>query len=544
MSRVVDEIVLALGSIIFKRKRMIDSVNCREKYRTIRGALPFLSVLAAISLSGCLQGSEVVETEGGVIGSGGGPTAGIYELKNLPSRISPDIPKTLLKGEELAPSQPENRDVVKEKISTRMVDGNFGKAEGWRRMNAQLEESSLMRVNAEINSTIIDIAFDDIQAMCEDQPMNCTIPADQVKVKLTQNVINRLIEVSKDWVESLPSETLNDFERMDAAALITEQFTSLLDSEVVLGETDYSQLDGAPYHHSVRTFLKRSAVSDPDFTSLLWKDEEFDARWRDDGDVAKFVFDAANAPTREYFYQNGIPSEIVIATAETPFDDGRRLFGHVKILASDPTNAGVLVEIARAGTVPVFVDDEPFARLDHGLVQGRMDSGGGYSVFDGISFILAETPRAVGYTGLRESFDNVGNLIAVTGCNARVSPQGFEICDEEDFVPTGPIGSSIIDSPYFFQSGEFDSLLAVNDAIRWTVEGLPIEIKEFAVVPADSAIELSERELLCRGFQSLGDEVRIFCSATDEQLDNTVVLELVDGKPGNIIPTATLVQIQ
>ena len=74
--------------------------------------------------------------------------------------------------------------------------------------------------------------------------------------------------------------------------------------------------------------------------------------------------------------------------------------------------------------------------------------------------------------------------------------------------------------------------------------GVPSEIKNIVVVSAESQSALAESELLCRGFQYVGDDALIFCSATDEQLDNTVVVELVDGIPSGIISTAKLVQIQ
>ncbi|MFK7861445.1 MAG: hypothetical protein AB8B64_21695 [Granulosicoccus sp.] len=430
-------------------------------------------------------------------------------------------------------------------MSSRMDDIDAAISNGWRGLNAELVEASVLRVKAGINSTIIDIAFDDIQTWCENQAIDCIIPSDQIKVKLTQDVINRFIELVTDLLENLPPDYLPDDLLQDMVAVTNEQFTLLLNTEVVLGETHYSQLDGAPYDYSVQADLYREPASDELFATLIWPENvEFNARWHNDGNVAKFIIDAQGFLTEEYFYQNNNPSELVIASylddrAITPFDQR-----YVKLVADDPDNAGVLVELARVRQFSANIDGMSFVRFERGLFQGRIDNDGGYATLDGTSFNISDIPKAIAYTGLRDSFNNVGNLIAASACIVSLDLMGVEVCDEEEFVLFSPVGSSIIDSPHYFQPGSFDSLAAVRDAIRWTVEGLPVGITGVAVVSADPAIELSERELLCRGFPFVGDDTRMFCSATDEQLDNTVVLELVDGEPGRIIPTAKLVPIQ
>lgn len=513
-------------------------MNYLKKIRTMRSLISLLSGFVAMCIAGC---------EGGMIGTGTGPSTETYTLTNLPERVSPDIPKTLLRGEELSPSESGSLDVlqVENYISPRMDEFNSGKAEGWRQINGELVFASLMRVSVEINSTIIDMAFDDILNTCADQLLGCTIPADQIKVKLTQDVINRFIAIVTDLVESLPPYYWTEDQNVDGVSLVKEQFTSLLNSNVVLGETHYSQLDGAPYSHSVQTFLKRQAASDERFTVLLWHDEEFHVRWHNDRNVANYIFDATGVNTAGYFYQNNTPSELVTISGVTKDDQGRRFYeSHSRLIATDPKNAGVLVELAYVTVAGVTVNGEFSITEKNGFIQGNMNDGGGYAIYDDITFHMADTPRAVDYTGFRESFDNVGDVIAVTECQVSDFTQGIEVCDEEEFEPSGSMQSLITDSPYYFQSGEFDSLTATHDVIRWKVEGLPVETRRFVVVSADSAIEPTERELLCWGAQFVSGDSRIFCPATDEQLSNTVVLELVEGKPAGIIPTANLEQIQ
>lgn len=177
--------------------------------------------------------------------------------------------------------------------------------------------ADLLRANAEINALIIDVAFEDILTQCENRPVECIIPSDQIKVKLTQDVINRLIEIVFDWAQSYPPDIFRlqgEETTTDSVIVIRGQFASLLDSDVVLGETHYSRLDGSPYDHSVRLFsMRRQAVSDQIFRASFWVSEDFNeevtAYWNDDGNVVKFVItqseiDGPFSSTREYFYED------------------------------------------------------------------------------------------------------------------------------------------------------------------------------------------------------------------------------------------------
>ncbi|MFK7997285.1 MAG: hypothetical protein AB8B87_24365, partial [Granulosicoccus sp.] len=307
----------------------------------------------------------------------------------------------------------------------------------------------------------------------------------------------------------------------------------------------YSQLDGAPYDHSVQTLLSNERTMGEEFVLTLWQDQEFSARWNEDGHVTKFSIDDVDLPAREYFYQNNSPSEVVIADFELLNDD-ERVNAHVKLVANNPDNAGVLVEIVELGSTNDFIvsEDRSLPVFFRGHAQGQIDDDGGYATLDASFSDIEDNSKTFSYEGQREYFDGIGKLIAGTFCAVSDFDQGIDICEEDDFISTGPIGTSITDSPYFFSQEGFDLLTGIHDAIQWTVEGLPDEISEVAVVSADSSVELAERELLCRGFRFFSDDTRMFCGATDEQLANTIVLELVDGKPGSIIPNAKLVQRQ
>ncbi|MFK7996570.1 MAG: hypothetical protein AB8B87_20700, partial [Granulosicoccus sp.] len=247
-------------------------MNDLKKNRTMRA---FLSVLVTLGLAGCGGGTE---------GTGAGPS---YQLSYLPERISPDLPKTLLRGAELPPPQQENPDRVggNKNFSSRMDDVDSVPSDVWYSMRLGLAETQSTRLGAEVNSMIIDSAFDDIRELCVDKLIDCTIPSDQLNVKVTQEMINRFIELGTNWLGSLPPEFLAnletnlrielELESVDAITVLTAQLTSLLNSEVVFGETRYSQLDGAPYDHSVQTLLSNERTMGEEFVLTLWQDQEF-----------------------------------------------------------------------------------------------------------------------------------------------------------------------------------------------------------------------------------------------------------------------------
>ncbi|MFK7997294.1 MAG: hypothetical protein AB8B87_24410, partial [Granulosicoccus sp.] len=250
-------------------------MNDLKKNRTMRAPLSFSSLFAAMVLTGC---------GGGMEGTGAGPS---YQLSYLPERISPDLPKTLLRGAELPPPQQENPDLVggNMNFSSRMDDVDSVPSPAWREIITGLENSQSTRLSVEVNSTIIDSAFDDIRELCVDKLIDCTIPSDQISVKVTQEMINRFIELTTNWLEGLPSEILAiletdlrielELESVDVITVLTAQLTLLLDSEVVFGETRYSQLDGAPYDHSVQTLLSNERTMGEEFVLTLWQDQEF-----------------------------------------------------------------------------------------------------------------------------------------------------------------------------------------------------------------------------------------------------------------------------
>jgi len=146
--------------------------------------------------------------------------------------------------------------------------------------------------------------------------------------------------------------------------------------------------------------------------------------------------------------------------------------------------------------------------------------------------------------GRHHTFNKIGRLIVGIDCLISDSDQDVEISDQENFRPVndGQADALITDSPYCFAMEGFVSLVGVHDSTQWRIQGLPAEAKAAAVVSRDSTKALSERELLCRGFQYSGEAMRTFCSASDEQLDNVLVLELIDGIPGELIPSASLIR--
>jgi len=452
---------------------------------------PGLSALLALSMIGC---------DGGMIGTGAGPTTTdpIYELEYLPNRISPDIPETLQNSEEPPPSV-NSKD---SDFSLRNQDDERQKSGGWRELATELTQVAVARFEIELNTAIIDLAFDRILDECGEQLIDCIIPADQIRVTVTQDVVNR-------W----------------------------LDQHVAN--------DGAPYDHVVRASLSNSVDKTVGEFPLFRGEEIITARWHEDGHVAKFTFEETANSTREYFYQNNIPGELVVLNYTSAFDDGAAdatdggFFA--SILGNDSNQAGVLVQ---AGSVGSSYDDSVLIGSFYQVFEGRLDDNGGYSAIEALSYDLTDNQNLTSRYRNRQSYDSDGYLLAGEQCNFEVSGEFGAVCNDNVFESFGPEGSQVTDSIHYFTPEEFDSLAAIQDAIRWKVTDVPSDIKSIAVVSAESDTLLSEREALCLGLQSAADDTHIFCTATDEQLDNTVVVEHFNGTPVRIIPSAKLVQIQ
>jgi len=575
-----------------------------------------VALIALLLLAGC---------EGGLVGTGTGPTAETseasepYELKNLPDRISPDIPRTILTGEDknTTPKENANRTVARRNLARVMSIESPTKALGWQEMNSELIFVNYIRTLAKSNATFVDLAFDDIREQCAQQLVDCSLPSGTIRVTVTQDVVNRLIDLQTEWAESLSALFAEDadivlWDENDFANSIKDQFTALLGTEVVFGETSYSQLGGAPYDHIVSTFLQRKSP-DPGDNNLLvnplapWRDETFVVRWREDKTLAKFRTSAENQPVFEFFYQNGAPGELATVNligesidSENSTDDVigestelESFSFHAKVVGNDSTNAGILLDLVSLSPVYTSVstsessevvtmaadeiadpeENEPVTtqepvdsspdveppppdlqidtnaeplppnEIAFDFIQGQMDNNGGYTTYESRTESLDNTQSRHFHYIYRESFDSSGALLAGEQC-ASDPVLGPKDCEGNNFETYGPEGNSLVDSEHYFEPGSFTTLITLQDIITWEVQGLPIEIEEIAVVSADQTIELSEREILCRGNQYKRGEVHIFCSATDEQLENSLVVTLTNGLLGRVVTEARLVQAQ
>lgn len=498
--------------------------------------------------------------DGGLIGTGTGP----YKLENLPDRISPDIPKTILKGNELTPLEPKIQEQTEsteqiERISPQSKNVDTDRSVAWTELQEELNSIAFMRLQAQSNATIIDLAFNDIVNKCSEQLLDCIIPENLVSVTMTEAVVLRLTNLYTNWASSVshPEDYVEEGEKL--VNMLEKSLTSLLGKKIMFGETRYSQLDGAPYSHSVKTSLKRENTQDNLFATLLWMDQDFYARWHNDGSVAKFETHSSNRPYQEYFYQKSTPSELVI-TALAPENSEQRGGVYARLIGNDPNMDGILLEMASLSEFSVASGDDlasenalaseqiPSAGSGSGgdaytYVLGQMNNSGGYLSYEQQFIDPSAANQILSFDGYRESFDRIGKLVAGEQCSVLENNSGALNCGSENYTSSGPEGISVTDSAYFFQNEDFDALAALHDAIRWKIKDLPVEKAVVAVVSADSAIELSERELLCRGYQIIPNSTPVFCSATDEQLDNTVVVELLSGKPGTLIPEARLIPV-
>jgi len=240
-------------------------MNYLKSYRSKRSVVPSFSALLVLGIIGC---------DGGMIGTGSGPANSVYELEHLPNRISPDIPDTLKNDDALPPSE----ETKESDISPRMTEDEPQESGGWYKLASELTQVAVTRFEIELNTAIIDLAFDEIVQECEEKLVDCTIPAGQIRVTVTQELVNRWLD---DYVAKAQSITISFGADVVAASIkgTIEEINSMLDNEVVLGETHYSQLDGAPYDHVVRTSVSNSDDKVEGDYPLFRADEIITAHW-------------------------------------------------------------------------------------------------------------------------------------------------------------------------------------------------------------------------------------------------------------------------
>ena len=178
-------------------------------------------------------------------------------------------------------------------------------------------------------------------------------------------------------------------------------------------------------------------------------------------------------------------------------------------------------------------------------MQSQLDDNGGYFSYIESDVDAIDKNILKDLTLYKEAFDGDGALLAGEHCflNFNNTIATKSECTEDDFQSYGPVGGSVIDSAYYFEPTEYDLLISMQDNPTWQIQGLPEAVGIFAVVSADQTTALAERETLCSGFQGVSeDDVQVYCIATDEELQSTVVVELKQGIPDRIISEASLVQ--
>jgi len=581
---------------------MMNKMNSHIKNKENSTPLIVTAVMITSILVGC---------EGGLVGTGLGPDTKEYQLKNLPERVSPDLPESVIKSDTTKPTTPNQPDRSKPDQTPATMDtsGQEANLEAWNHINAQVNSVALRRLIVQENNIFVDLVFADIRKSCEQQPVGCSIPAGELQVTITQDVVNRLIRLYTEWADSVsniyrnelgagwllsitdgPDDPLFDpladpesvLDRVDTTQAITDRFTALLNTEVVFGKTEYSQLGGTPYDHDITTSFKFETVEHNNGLRVRWREDDSVIRYRAETNLEKYniyaweetvlppnvtfelLTSVDNNRIIDYFYENNAPAERVVTglgvaglNQDSYFSEPYQNHGYMRVTGNNPSMAGILLdaESVSLGTEPYGpLPGEPIdpdatyepgpLLLDRYSTQSQLDDRGAYYTYrDSTSYAIENTLR--NFSEIRESIDQNGNLLAREHCYVDLESQMSDKagCADEDFVNDGPEGSSIIDSVHYFKLEDFDSLVSIHDTTRWEVKGLPGDVKSFAVVSSDQTTAIEDRELLCSGFQGVVGDVEVFCMATDQELESTVVTGLIQGVPDTLIPEASLEQI-
>ena len=473
----------------------------RRASRAARAATRGASLLVVIVLlGGC---------DGGLIGTGTGPDEPIVRPgESLRGRIGTDLPAALLDPDALASA-----------LGDTPADGPDSRADGprsaqWRTLVEPIAAVEALRLESEAFLIRLDAVLPTILSRCDARgERDCRLPPGSVEGRYTDAL---LAEIDAVYVRALGANG----ERAAALDGVRAELQSRRGSSYRLGEVTLVPSDGQPYDIDLTTSL------DDALGGRRLRVRSNAAGTRRELTIARAV---GSIVEREYIgFATELPGERFTYTRDAFVGSGIEDRFDVSIVADGSPERRVLLDARLRERVGSIVDDVAFrARVDdrQGFARAR--------VYEEIGAI-----RRLSVT--EESFAADGTLLAGSDCASEPGPAACT--DPTEFTRYGPSGAAVTDNPLYATEDGFETLVAMNDALRVEVVDLPTDIVDFQVRAADDALPLAERDLLCTGVQLAPDETRLYCPAPVERLSASVVVAVdVDSGAVTELPRASVV---
>jgi hypothetical protein len=163
----------------------------------------------------------------------------VYEPQNLPGVYSLDLPQSLTAGAEGGSSSRLGR--LKSRSARNSVrsalsvgTGDYTQAQGYSELTSLVDMMNLQKSTITMSFLQADVVYDDVLSQCNGVSGVCTIPAGTLSVKVTQKIVNYIIE-SMGGEEMLSAGDLAGLDSMVGETIPVPEVRF----QVLLGEGGY-----------------------------------------------------------------------------------------------------------------------------------------------------------------------------------------------------------------------------------------------------------------------------------------------------------------
>lgn len=404
-------------------------------------------LLLASLLSGC---------EGGMVGSGTGPKnnpqLNNLQLRHLPSRIGPRLPKSLTHGRQPNSSNKRQRNLAHSGSRSLSADSS----QNWRTLSPAFTTLDAQRLITQSELIVLDSIFENISTRCSDMQVDCEVLSENLAATLNSEVMDNLTNLQQSGFSS---------ESIAQAGLDLE---ALRGTQLALGRVQYSRGHSTKYGH-------RLVVS----PLALWPTHSLIIDWKDDHTTVSYQLSELDG---------GSNGEVFFVYS----DRGQQLNYRNSTVAL-PTENNLAMKILGGSADDGYIHFD--VQLDEMSITGRAsdEQGYGYSVGDFYS--------TTEITLTAEHFSPTGSVLgenqcvifagSTVDCFSQLEQSASDIFMNTTLLPT-------------------ETDLGLSNV---TVSNVPANIQMFDIRSGMLGQPFEEQTIYCDGWNSpfAEEEAEIFC---------------------------------
>lgn len=447
----------------------------------------------------------LVGCDGGLIGTGTGPKPDDQTIANLPDKISPRLPRSIVGSPTLSrtdDNRPQKRRRQRFSDQLNVTQTNSATAllatPGWQILQPSMQQIDTTRIAVQELLTLLDSVLLDTLQRCHsqlDSALRCTLATGSVRTEYSDATTDAMLAVYINDDSPLASEFYTSTELDE----IQQYYRALQGTPVIFDELTLAITDVNPLTYQLQT--STASLLSGSLVDVQWHADQTDIVYR----VA--TIDASEANHTYRFINNSSGQKLTVSRADSG-DQFNPAPQAIEIFSASSSHSEILYN----------------ALFDGAALSGRATDDLAYALFADYD------TGTIDYR--QELFTGSGTLIAVEVCNAEPA---FDSC---------LIDGTIADNyDAFISPLEFELSVQALGFSTPIITGLAPTVRRFAVVANNAGIELNERVQLCNGWQSASGVIELFCVADDRELSDAVVISL-DGLQPALLPMAQIITVQ